>query len=655
MNAVAERMEAADDTLTEAETVAGLLASDPLAFGGVHLRGPADATRTAWLAALRASLPPDTPWVRVPASSAADALLGGLDLAATLACGRPIARAGLMTRAHRGFLVLAMAERASPLLLACLQQAMDDGEVRVEREGMRACTPARFGLILLDEGQDDTSALPEGLLDRLAFSLDEAALARWRAERVQLTSEESDALGQMHGEQDPARDAASADVETDDQSLLALCAGAWQFGISSLRAPIQALAVAQACARAAGRAALTQEDLVTAGTLVFSARARQRPTPENKPADAPPPAQDSANNETQSAEDNSPAQTPEPPQQAQDASDARADSASDSPAPPPSLEADAQDPTPEEPDAGGANTPPNAEDVIASMQTALPADLLARLAPGAARQGSGRATTVGQRRMGPVRHGRPVGSRPGDPRSGLPFDLLATLRAAIPWQRLRASSGARGARLSVRASDLHVRQIKPRTRSTAVFAVDASGSAALNRLNEAKGAVESLLAQCYVRRDQVALISFRGPGAEVLLPPTRSLARVRRQLSALPGGGGTPLASGIDLASELGQELRRKGDAPVLVLLTDGRANVSRDGIGGRARAEQEAFASATLLNQQGLPALLVDIAPQPQERARLLARAMGAEYLALPAASAERLAAAVQARLPSAQAVRRV
>jgi magnesium chelatase subunit D len=199
-----------------------------------------------------------------------------------------------------------------------------------------------------------------------------------------------------------------------------------------------------------------------------------------------------------------------------------------------------------------------------------------------------------------------------------------------------------------------VRTLKPRTRSTAVFAVDASGSAALHRLNEAKGAVESLLAQCYVRRDQVALISFRGAGAEVLLPPTRSLARVRRELSALPGGGGTPLASGIALAEPMGAELRRRGDAPLLVLLTDGRANVSRDGVGGRARAEQEAFAAATAVGQRGLPILLVDIAPLPQERARLLARAMNAEYLPLPAAGAERLASAVQARLPSLQQARR-
>jgi magnesium chelatase subunit D len=108
------------------------------------------------------------------------------------------------------------------------------------------------------------------------------------------------------------------------------------------------------------------------------------------------------------------------------------------------------------------------------------------------------------------------------------------------------------------------------------------------------------------------------------------------------------------MAGELVAELSRRGDAPLLVLLTDGRANVSRDGIGGRARAEQEAFAAAAELGQQRLPGLLVDIAPHPQERARLLAQTMGAEYLALPTANAERLSAAVQARMPSQSGGRR-
>ena len=101
------------------------------------------------------------------------------------------------------------------------------------------------------------------------------------------------------------------------------------------------------------------------------------------------------------------------------------------------------------------------------------------------------------------------------------------------------------------------------------------GSSALHRLAEAKGAVELLLADCYVRRDSVAVLAFRGRSAELLLPPTRSLVRAKRSLAELPGGGGTPLAAGIDAARELAFAVRRRGDTAVVVVLSDGRANLA--------------------------------------------------------------------------------
>ncbi|MDV7398796.1 VWA domain-containing protein, partial [Arthrospira platensis SPKY1] len=101
----------------------------------------------------------------------------------------------------------------------------------------------------------------------------------------------------------------------------------------------------------------------------------------------------------------------------------------------------------------------------------------------------------------------------------------------------------------------------------------------------------------YVRRDRVALVSFRGrpegAGAELLLPPTRSLVRARRCLSALPGGGGTPLAEGLDLARRVVDEERRRGATPVVVVLSDGRANLARDGTPGRDAGGADALAAA--------------------------------------------------------------
>jgi magnesium chelatase subunit D len=190
--------------------------------------------------------------------------------------------------------------------------------------------------------------------------------------------------------------------------------------------------------------------------------------------------------------------------------------------------------------------------------------------------------------------------------------------------------------------DFHIHRFAQRRNTTTVFAVDASGSSALYRLAEAKGAVELLLAQCYVRRDEVAVIAFRGRAAELLLPPTRSLVRAKRALAGLPGGGGTPLALGLDAAAQVAGQVRRSGASPVVVVLTDGRANVTRAGEGGRQQAQQDALDAAVRLRALGAQTLLVDTSVRPEPAAAALAVAMGARYLALPQADAATLSNAV-------------
>jgi magnesium chelatase subunit D len=234
---------------------------------------------------------------------------------------------------------------------------------------------------------------------------------------------------------------------------------------------------------------------------------------------------------------------------------------------------------------------------------------------------------------------------------------VATLRAAAPWQPLRRRAWtaqpdrAQGPRVHVRPDDFHVRRYAERRGTTTVFAVDASGSAALHRLAEAKGAVELLLAECYVRRDEVAVLAFRGRGAELLLPPTRSLVRARRSLAGLPGGGGTPLAAGIEMALRVVSQVQREGASPLVVLLTDGRANVTLGGQGGRTQAAEDALAAAHRLRALRVRSLLVDTSVRPEPAAAALALAMGARYLALPQADAHALSGAVQAVLRAPQA----
>jgi magnesium chelatase subunit D len=120
--------------------------------------------------------------------------------------------------------------------------------------------------------------------------------------------------------------------------------------------------------------------------------------------------------------------------------------------------------------------------------------------------------------------------------------------------------------------------------------------------------------------------------------------RAKRCLAGLPGGGGTPLAAGIASAHALADAVRRRGATPVVVLLTDGRANIARDGTPGRARAGDDALAAARHMRAAGFSSLLLDTSPQPQETARNLAAEMGARYMPLPHAGAATMSQAVRA-----------
>ena len=195
----------------------------------------------------------------------------------------------------------------------------------------------------------------------------------------------------------------------------------------------------------------------------------------------------------------------------------------------------------------------------------------------------------------------------------------------------------------MRREDFRVRRFIERTGTTVHFIVDASGSAAVYRLGEAKGAVELLLAESYARRDRVSLMAFRGKGTEILLPPTRALARAKRVLAALPGGGGTPMAIAIDAAAQQGLATRRSGSAPLVVILSDGRANIARDGTPGRAGAERDAMLAARAFAQFGIPSMFVDTSPRGEPIAKRIAEAMRARYVFLPTADAKALGGLVR------------
>ena len=593
-----------DSLWQQAVQVAVLLAIDPGALGGVRIRASAGPVRDAWLNLLRSLMSPSR-WVRMPISITDERLLGGLDLSATLATGRPVLQHGLLAEADRGTLILSMAERLPTATAARLTQVMDERAVVLERDGLAERRPTRFAVVALDEGLSEEESLSPALRDRLAFELDLRPISPRRVNDIDMQQMMAGSIDDI-----VAARAGLAGIEVPDEVLRVLCGTALVLGVDSMRASIMARAVACASAALMGNQTVSDDDARLAATLVLSPRATRMPPAPEQEQDQQPEEQ--------------------PPEQSMD------DESPDNP------DDDQQDDETSPPDPSEIKA---MEDrVLDAAKAAIPAGLLSQLFAGSLQQRassgkSGAMVKGGQR-------GRPSGSRRAQPAHGSRLHLIDTLRAAAPWQKIRKATLGPEAqqRVQVRSDDFHIARIKQKTATTTLFVVDASGSSALHRLAEAKGAVELLLADCYVRRDQVALIAFRGKVAELLLPPTRSLVRAKRSLSGLPGGGGTPLATAIDTAASVAEGLRRRGQSPVVVLLTDGRANVARDGSGGRERAQSEATQAARQLAALQVPLLFIDTSPKPQEAAAQLAGAMRARYIPLPYAGAAAVSLAVRA-----------
>lgn len=224
--------------------------------------------------------------------------------------------------------------------------------------------------------------------------------------------------------------------------------------------------------------------------------------------------------------------------------------------------------------------------------------------------------------------------------------LDATLRAAVVSRSSRGLQPAdREPTIKIKPDDLRFKQLRQKSGILFVFAVDASGSMALGRLAQAKGALIGLLQTAYVRRDSVALISFRGESAEVLLPPTRSVAAARRLVDALPAGGGTPVAAGLLSALELARTAQRRSRQQVLlVILTDGRANVGLRAGKDRGAIAAELSHIASELLSEGITSVVLDTAPKFVSRGEAceLAEILRARYVYLPRPNADKVQQAI-------------
>ena len=574
----------------DAEWAAALIALTGETIGGVHLRSPPGPVRDYWLERVK-QLSKQDPMRKIPANIPEGRLLGGIDLGATLQYGRPIAETGMLGECHGHIVIAAMAERLARSTVHHLCTALDHGALSVARDGIEAQTPARIALIANDEGTEDESA-HAALIDRLGIALDMTTLGI------------HDVDDEIFRRRDVERAIDTlARVTISEEHLTALATLTASLGIDSPRPTLAAVKVARASAALRQSEVVEEEDVALALRLCLIPRAQQLPEMAE-----PPPEPD-----------------PEPePEQTDDAE------------PPPMAE----------------QPPPDEDRLLEAALAQLPAGLLEQLQTRSARLRQSSTGSAGDQHRHQNR-GRPTGVFRGDHRRGGRVNILATLRAAAPWQPLRRREQTERANetpprhLQIRRDDIHLTRFQQRRETLTLFVVDASGSAALQRLAEAKGAVELLLADCYVRRDQVALIAFRDEQAELLLPPTRSLVRAKKTLAALPGGGATPMAAALDLTRDMAERAGKQGTTMQYIILTDGAANVARDGTRNREAGTADALAAARMLALSPSNGLVIDTAQRPQPRARELADTLRGTYLALPQADAQTLNRAIRAATP--------
>jgi len=629
------------ETWNDAMTSLQLLQIDSHGWGGIWLRAPFGPVRELWLRRLSQT---GLNTVKLPGNIDAERLLGGIDLSRTLQSGLLQMQTGLLQQADLGLVCISMAERFPTALIAPMTQAMDAQSLPpLKINNPESSVRTQFGVVALDESMADDPPMSPALAERLGLWFDLQDIAPSDVSDVSLNTDKDDNALDVMGIQ-IAPDALARmkqslpHIQWTDAQVLAVCSTAQGLGIDSLRVPTLAMRVACCHAALHARSYLADDDLAFAARRVLAPRATQLPAPAENALDtetqnssdaSADQEQEQARTEEQSSSPTDPPETPNPSDSAMDEEDTS------------STETSGEDTNTQDEAPLDLPSSENLQEMmIAAALASLPPDVLDGLLTKPGRNLGNTSGRSGQFRSGSQR-GRPLPPRTGRPGGHARLHILSTLRAAAPKQRLRGNT--QQGRVAIRSEDFHVHRYQQHSSSCLILALDASGSAALQRLAEAKGAVEILLQQSYARRDSVCIVSFKGAKAQLLLPMTRSLVRAKRAMMGLPGGGGTPLALALKMACEQATQLQRQGVTPILVVLSDGRANVNLQGLGGRAQAQADAQQWAAQWRQTGHRCLWIDTSLQPDTQVQNMAQTMGGSYLPMPQVQAQRMASAME------------
>jgi magnesium chelatase subunit D len=584
------------------------------------------------------------PVVELPLGATEDRVCGTFDLGRAVREGVRAFEPGLLARANRGFLYIDEVNLLADHLVDLLLDVAATGRNRVEREGVSTEHPARF--VLVGSSNPEEGELRPQLLDRFGLCA-EVSTVEDIDSRV-LIVEQREAF-----EHDPSGFAQSVRQEQETlrrrlsrarrgfekvalpravlRSIAELCA---RLKVDGHRGELTIARAARALAALEGRKAASTKDVRRVAAMSLRHRLRRDPLEEMSGGGRIDESVDEIFGEAQT--------TPVEGESRAAASAASAPSTSGG------HDNDEGAARRDASRSGGTRSAPEElersqashTDVVPPVKASLPEGLTR---PGEAPAGRRRETSAVARRAGARKSSDAQRGRHAGPsaKKTAPVSLAldATLRAAAV-SSVSAQSAANDRALKISASDLRFKRFRDKTGTLFIFAVDTSGSMAANRIGQAKGALAELLRQSYVRRDRVALVTFREGGAEVLLSQSGAPSRAQRMLEALPCGGATPLAAGLLRALEVARKASRtEARRTVLVIFTDGRANQTLAPSVASSRAErgrlirQELEQLGAALRGAGVASVVVDTRNRFTSggEGQSLAATLGGRYVQLP------------------------
>lgn len=569
-------------------------------------------------------------FIDLPLNVTEDMLFGSIDIEYAVSKGQKRFAPGILARANENILYIDEVNLLRQELLLAVLDANAAGLNQVERDGISFTHSVH--LTVLATMNPEEGVLPQHILDRfgmyvdvegeaeiehrvmimrraLAYGSDVASFRKEYAESTQeLATRIAAAIKLL-----PQIQLSDAMVILAAQMVSqALCAGH--------RAEIYLLEAAKALAALAGRSYVLPKDIEEAAQYVLPHRMRKPPEPqepeENEQESQEQNEDDSENNDDEAQDDSLDNDNLPPPPLDNNEDDGAADDKQD--------ENEQQQKDEQEPQHNNDRLAPEEQIADIDKSFRLPKMLLDLGKDRNIRRGSGKRS----RTRTDLKQGRYVRAElPKAKVEDLAFD--ATIRAAAPFQKMREDNGCA---LNIKQEDLRQKVREKRIGNTFLFAVDASGSmGARERMRAVKGAIFYMLQEAYQKRDRVGMIAFRRQQAEVLLPITRSVDLAQKCLAELPTGGKTPLADGLAVALQTLSMLNKHDSElePILVLVTDGRANAT-EADGGDPVAS--ALKMAERVGKAKITSVVIDTESDfiKLGLAKRIAAAMGANYYTL-------------------------